>query len=281
MNVTDYIASGILDSYVMDAVSDQERREVNCLSAIYPEIRTEIDQLSITLENYAVAYSVEPPAALRERLFEQISQIPVALPQPELAPAPTPTIVRPMPVERTSGPTFQVTWIAAASVGLVLMLFSLYLFSQLRSNQGQLATLRSSNGNLQNELRQLRDVQAADQARLAVLQRAGMRVIQLRGNEKAPNGDILVYWNTLTRQVSVDVKALPSLPPGQQYQLWSLVGDKPVDAGVFDAGSAERTFQRMSRTIAQADAFAVTVEKRGGSPTPTLSTLLALAPAKA
>ena len=46
MNVTEYIASGILESYVMGAVSDQEQREVDCLSSIYPEVRTELDELS-------------------------------------------------------------------------------------------------------------------------------------------------------------------------------------------------------------------------------------------
>lgn len=280
MNLPDYIASGILESYVMDAVSDQERREVNCLSAIYPEIRQEIDQLSVALENYALLHSVEPPIALRSRLLDQISQITVA----ELPPAPvqaTETIVRPMPVERVSGPTFQVTWIVAASVGLVLLFFSFYLFSQLRNNQGTLASLRANNGNLQTEVRQLRDRQTQADQTLALLRQPGTRTLQLKGNDKAPQGELLVFWNARTRQVAVEVRSLPSLGPNQQYQLWSLVGGKPIDAGVFDAGNAERTLQRLNRAIDRADAFAVTVEKRGGSPSPTLSTLLAMTPVNA
>ena len=50
MNVPEYIASGILESYVTGAVSDQERREVECMSAIYPEIRQELDELASSLE---------------------------------------------------------------------------------------------------------------------------------------------------------------------------------------------------------------------------------------
>ena len=38
MNIPEYIDSGILESYALGSVSDQERREVECLSAIYPEV---------------------------------------------------------------------------------------------------------------------------------------------------------------------------------------------------------------------------------------------------
>ncbi len=187
-----------------------------------------------------------------------------------------------MPIDRTvGGPTFQVTWIVAASVGLVLLFFSVYLFSQLRDNQQTLTSLRASNGNLQGEVRQLRDRQSQAEQTLALLRQPGTQTLQLKGNEKAPQGDLLVFWNARTRQVAVEVRSLPTLGPNQQYQLWSLVGGKPVDAGVFDAGTAGGTLQRLNRAIDRADAFAVTVEKRGGSPSPTLPPRLARTPVKA
>ncbi len=269
MNVPEYIASGILESYVMGAVSDQEQREVECLSSIYPDIRRELDQLSSTLENYAIAYSVEPPASVKTKLLEQLNFE---------EPSEKQTIVRPMPVDIPSVPTYRVTWIVAASMGLLLLVFSFFLFSRLRSNQKTLASTRNINESLQTQLRQLRERKVNDEQRLAILQRAGMRVIQLRGNEKAPNTNMFVYWNTQTRQVSVDIKSLPTLPADRQYQLWSLVSGKPIDAGVFETDTATQPVQLLKRTVGQADAFAVTVEKRGGSPTPTLSTLLALTP---
>ena len=73
MNVTEYIESGILESYVMGAISDQEQREVECLSSIYPEVRNELDELSAALENYALLYSLEPPAAIKTRLMGQLT----------------------------------------------------------------------------------------------------------------------------------------------------------------------------------------------------------------
>lgn len=272
MNVTEYIASGILESYVVGAVSDQERREVECLSAIYPEVRNELDALSATLENYALLHSIEPPTALKTRLMTQLDFNESTQP-----------IVRPMPVVRNPDFTYRSTWVVAASVGLLMLIFSFFLLSRLRTNQNTVASLRTVNDSLQSDVRQLRDYQVYNEQRLEVLQKAGMRVIQLRGNQKAPNSDVFVYWNTQTRQVSVDIKSLPTLPPNQQYQLWSLVDGKPVDAGVFESDTTNpaQPLQLLNRPIGRADAFAVTVEKRGGSPTPTLSTLLALTPVDA
>ncbi|GAB3513558.1 hypothetical protein GCM10027341_55800 [Spirosoma knui] len=266
MNVTEYIASGILESYVMGAVSDQERREVECLSSIYPDIRHELDQLAIALESYTQLYSVEPPASVKEKLLKQLD-----FHEPEQ------TVVRPMPVSLPSSSTFRTTWMVAASVGLLLLIFSFFLLSRLRSSQETLATLRTANGSMQSELRQMRDRQTQTDQALALLSQPGTRTLELHGNEKAPQGNMLVFWNARTHEVAVEVKSLPPLPANQQYQLWSLVGGKPVDAGVFEASAANALIQRLNRPIDHADAFAVTIEKRGGSPTPTLSTLLAMA----
>lgn len=273
MNIPEYIASGILESYVMGAVSDQERREVECLSSIYPELRQELDQLTETLENYAFAHSVEPPAFIKEKLLQQLE---FSEPDDVDSTGPEP-IIRPLPVPETTGLSFRTTWIVAASAGLLVLLFAFFLLSQLQSTQKTLASIRESNNSLQTELRQLRENQASANQALALLQ-PGLRTIMLKGNEKAPDGKLMVLWNTQTHEVSVDVKSLPPLPADKQYQLWSMVDGKPVDAGVFDASNGANVLaQRLNRSVERAEAFAVTIENRGGSPTPTLSTLLALA----
>lgn len=270
MNVSEYIASGILESYVTGAVSDQERREVECMSAIYPDIQQELSLLSLALEQYAEQYSIEPPESVKEKLLAQLDFGLPAQQEP---------VVRPMPVDRTEGGgslSFRTTWVVAASVGLLMLIFSVFLLSKLRNSQQLIGSLRDANQSLQTDTAQLRSQQSQFEKTLALLREPGMRSVGVAGNEKAPNGKLTVFWNARTRQVAVDIQSLPVLPPDQQYQLWSLVDGKPVDAGVFDSNATNPAVQSLNRSVARADAFAVTVEKRGGSPTPTLSTLLAL-----
>ncbi|OYW78343.1 MAG: hypothetical protein B7Z27_07670 [Sphingobacteriia bacterium 32-37-4] len=70
---------------------------------------------------------------------------------------------------------------------------------------------------------------------------------------------------------SKDVYILPNKLPlpanGKQYQLWAIVEGKPVNAGVISdcAGLCKM------KNIPSASMFAITLEKLGGSETPTLS----------
>lgn len=263
MDINEYIASGSLELYALGAATDQERREVECLSSIYPEIKQELDRLTAAMENYALTYSTDPPAELKAQIMGKLS---FGESQPE-------PVVQPIPVSR---PIYNFTWIAAASVGLVLLSFALFLVNQLRESQKTQLTLRSSNTSLQDEIRQLRDRQQGSDAALAILKQPGTRIISVAGNDKAPEAKLAVYWNAQSKQVAVEVNGMPKLADDQQYQLWSLVKGKPIDAGVFENLGSNGHIQRLNRAIGAADAFAVTIERRGGSPTPTLSALVAV-----
>ncbi len=74
-----------------------------------------------------------------------------------------------------------------------------------------------------------------------------------------------VYWNPKSQEVLLTVHNLPAPAADQQYQLWSIVNGKPVDAGVFDMDKAAAGFQKM-KAVPGAQMFAVTLEKKGGSP---------------
>ena len=172
-------------------------------------------------------------------------------------------------------PTFQVAWVAAAAVGLVLIAFAYFLISQLKTKQAYADELTQTNTRIQNEVGQLKQQQQRNGQLISLLKTPGVETIRLA--KAAPAGaqaDLIVYWNKTEKQVTLEVESLPALPVGKQYQLWALVGGKPVDAGVFD--TERQSLQRTARAIGAADAFAVTIEKIGGSPTPTLSTLLAM-----
>ncbi len=262
----------------MGAVSDQERREVECLSSIYPEVGRELDQLSEAIEQYAMLHSVEPPASIKAKLLQQLS---FSNHEEEDDEQESDAIVRPMPVDMSSSHAHRTTWIVAACMGLAMLLFSFFLISKLRTNQNALASVRSRNDSLKTVASQLQADQAQSEQVVALLSQPALKRIELKGNKQAPEGDLFVFWNADTKQVAVTVKSLPVLPTDKQYQLWALVDGKPVDAGVFDAGSTNSATQPLNRSIARADAFAVTVEKRGGSPAPTMSTLLAISPVKA
>ena len=94
----------------------------------------------------------------------------------------------------------------------------------------------------------------------------------LKGNAKAPNTTVTVIWNKETGNVFVNNVTLPKVANNKQYQLWGLKDGKPIDLGVFDVSN---TIQAMKQ-IKGMQAFAITLENKGGSPTPHLEELHAI-----
>jgi anti-sigma-K factor RskA len=55
-----------------------------------------------------------------------------------------------------------------------------------------------------------------------------------------------------------------------QYQLWAIADGKPVDAGMY---TEEKDSKIALANITNAQAFAITLEKKGGSPVPTMENM--------
>ncbi len=72
MNIQEYIASGILEMYVLGDVTPEEALEVEKLASAHEEIRNEIDEISNALQHYAAAQTTAPHPAIKPFLIATI-----------------------------------------------------------------------------------------------------------------------------------------------------------------------------------------------------------------
>ena len=68
MNLKPYIDSGILELYAVNSLTNDERKGVERMLAMYPELKQELDAIELALESYAKATSIKPPDYLKERI---------------------------------------------------------------------------------------------------------------------------------------------------------------------------------------------------------------------
>jgi anti-sigma-K factor RskA len=272
MNVNEYISSGILESYIRGEVSDQERREVECLSKIYPEIRTEIDTLEKQLESYSRAFAQKAPLDLKATIMDSISQV-----SPEEndfekrnateSPAPenTDESVKVIPISNNR-------WKPMIAASIILLLgVNIVLFFQFRKANEERKALISQFEDLNtNYEEQIAKTEKATEL-LEKVEGADSRKIILNSVIEGESYQMALFWNNTSGEVIVKGEQLPSPSENQQYQLWALVDGKPVDMGVIE--KSNETWQEMLKTD-RADAFAITLEKEGGSPTPTLEQMV-------
>ncbi len=72
-DLSDYIASGILELYVMGATTPEETQEVEELAIIYKEVRAEIEEITASLEKYAESHAVQPKATVKPLVLATIN----------------------------------------------------------------------------------------------------------------------------------------------------------------------------------------------------------------
>ena len=89
--------------------------------------------------------------------------------------------------------------------------------------------------------------------------------------KNSPQALAVAVWNPDKQEGVLKVEKLPALATDQDYQLWVVDPQypNPVDGGVFtvDAQTGEARFQFKSKQpVKSINAFAVTLERKGGVP---------------
>ena len=248
MNVQDYISSGIVESYVLGLATPEEQAEFEQMAAQHPEVLQARIAFEIALEEQAMAAAVAPPAAWKDEIR---NALPVAAPVRSIE---TPVLA---PVRRMNG------WKYAAAASIVLLAGSIAWNLSLQNNNRKLQDDYSGAVARLEQTRAKVDTMSGD---LSVMTNPNMKLVSAKGLEASPQSSATIYWDTTTHDVYLVANNLPTPASNKQYQLWAIFNGKPVDLGVFDVKKERLVIQ--AKNAQGAEAFAITLEDRGGSPTP-------------
>jgi anti-sigma-K factor RskA len=91
---------------------------------------------------------------------------------------------------------------------------------------------------------------------------------------KGASGSLLVAGN---HQATLVVSGLPRAPHGKTYEVWVMRAGGAQPAGLFSATAATTTLH-LSRAVPAGARVGVTLERAGGSPTPTTAPVVLSAP---
>ena len=280
MNISEYIASGILENYVIGIVSDQEKQEVECLSGIYPEIKNELSKLQSSIESMAELYSLNPPENLKSNILSAIEDV-------EQLPAdagPSDSKVINLNDKRVEPNKSVLVWklTAAASV-LVIVMFGVALFYSNRTlnlvaddNSKLESSLNKERAYYKDRLIGLQQEKAFGEELVKLVNDPATMKLKMMGTEGHEDMEAIVYCDTSTNQVYMSSHNFPAPPKNMGYQLWAIVDGEPIDMGMLDMNMSADSIQKMSSADNVA-AFAVTLEQADGSPVPTMDQMIALA----
>ena len=261
MDTREYIESGVLELYVYDQLSAVGRSEVENICARYPEVQAELEAIQAAVDGYVTSHSHVPDPALRNKILSQL----------DLRDADEPKVI---PMNAT-GASYR--WLAAASVILFLMssAVNLYLYTQYRNVSGQLAELESKNSVLaDNNTHLTKQLTTISDDLTAMASPTNVRV-ELAGLPLSPAARALIFWDKERKATYINTSQLPPLAEEKQYQLWAIVDGKPVDLGVLPNDKHQVALLKV-KNVSAPQAFAITIEPKGGSVGPTMDQMIVL-----
>jgi anti-sigma-K factor RskA len=264
VNVQEYILSGIVESYVLGLASPEESLEFERMCDAHSEVRAARNAFEIQLEQSLIHQHLDAPRELKSRIFSKIG-----MEKDEKFTGSS--LSKPTLILRKGFAKY----IAAASIILLAgsVLLNLYLLNEYKKSIAQYKELvatqtliTSTNQALQTRLENYENA-------LSLIRNPSMAIVKMSSvaTSPAPSSQATVYWNSASKEVYLLVNQLPVPVSDKQYQLWAIVDGHPVDAGVIDMNSG-LSFMKL-KTIPRAEAFAITLEKKGGSTTPTLEAM--------
>jgi anti-sigma-K factor RskA len=274
LDLKDYISSGILELYAAGALSEKEAAEVEAMAEEHPEVRAEISAIRDALDRYADMHRKNPRPMLRQEILDSIEDS-------DSTGGFTPISMQSEAESRKQSyndanlsPKFSYLMAAVWAFLALNIIGNIYFYSRLKGTEEKMAIVLNENNKMRIEYEKVKEDMEKKSTDLKMVMNRSNKIVDMKGMDIAPASFATVYWNPNTKQVMLNVDNLPMPPSDKQYQLWALKDGKPIDAGVFDMKpGASGEMHMMPVTITDADAFAVTLENKGGSPVPTFTQL--------
>ena len=208
-----FLASGLLEQYVLGLTSPEESEEVERYASAFPEIQEEIDALHKAMEQYARQYAVPPPKEVKSKILNKIDGIKQ----------------QSRKERKRSGWPF----LLLSTIAFLMAMLAGNLYLQKRQLQENLEITAAAYAAFQKECEAEKVRQAEASAIYALLQLPSTKTIHLKGSALAPDAVAVAYWNEHEQQGYVNLLNLPEPPAGKQYQIWADIDHKMESMGRF------------------------------------------------
>ncbi len=255
MDIKSYIESGILESYVLGFCNEKERSEVELLCAKHAELKAELDHIQESINNYASMHGKTPRPIVKQQIFDEIDKLEQK----------TDAKIIPLPVQN-----YRIAIAATITLFALSFVANIIIYSKYKLASEQLLTLNEEKRQLAENVNTTRLKLESLSNDKAVIADPMVQKIMMKGVAKSPESLTMVYWNKVSKEVFIEIKNLPAPETGKQYQLWAIVDGKPVNAGMITLTAGDSSLHKM-KPFEAPQAFAITLEKQGGSANPTLT----------
>jgi anti-sigma-K factor RskA len=277
----DFIESGILELYVLDALSLQERSEVESMCSGSALVSAELKRIEASMEVFALEFKIEPSSILKSTIESYLDFNSSVSDSSIIDIKKTfnneisengnsfKSLVEKRAIYKGSIKSNIPKYAFAASIALFLisLIGSYSLWNKLKDSQNKYADLLNKNALNANQVSYFKNQFYRSKK---LIDDPDFKKLALIGTKTHLKSLAVVWWNKKSHTVMIDPNGLVATDQNHSYQLWAISNGKPVDAGVFEVKSDLSSLSKLN-DISDAQAFAITLEPKGGSKNPTMS----------
>lgn len=270
MNTKEYIESGNLEAYALGSLPPDEAGKVAEILNANAELRAELALIEKTMLVFATSLAPALPTNFADKIWQEASSN-VDYKTATNAGGTDKTI--PLQTNHYKQPfawKYAATWVALlGSVALNVM-----LWNNSSKTETQNVAMQLQMDTLQLQQQQLTSLIEGYQKAKNMMADTAMKTIVLHTMQKGHPMAATLYWSQEKAEAYVSVDGMPPPPPGMQYQLWAIQNGKPVDMGVLPNNMANTpNIRKVGMRVTNGEAFAISLEKEGGSPVPTMENI--------
>ena len=205
MDINEYINSGIVELYAMNALTSQEKAEFEQKVMLYPELKTELLKVQEGLEVYLMSKATNPRPDVRAKILAAIEEGPKKKSSGKV-----------FPIDGNNSLTYKYM-VAAALAALVVSTFaSWFFYSKWNDAENRYSALLNDKNQLAINYNMVKIEFDRTNSDLIVMRDAETNVVQLSAKDTSQSFEARVYWNKNTKQAYIDVLNLPAPAPGKQ-----------------------------------------------------------------
>ena len=245
MDINSYISSGIIEMYVMGLCSPEEKNEMESLRIQYPQLNNAVLEYEKAFENNLMAAAAVPGDEADKKILQLLHSLQVPVVDIDTAPAYSKT--------KNSG------WIRAVAAAAIILFILSSIFNY---------RLYKKTNELQLALHEKENYSPLPITDYNILKDRTITPVAMYGVAPHSICRCTMFWDKKTGKVYIMIHHLPASSQNN-YQLWAMVDNKPMSVGIINDAIRDR-FIEMQNMPAGATSFIVTLEKKGGSITPTV-----------
>jgi anti-sigma-K factor RskA len=243
---------GILEQYLLGELNNDDQIIIEQLLNEDTELKSLFKNLEANFETMAFENAITPPKVVKTNLMASVKSNQTKI----------------IPINNNN--STQTYFSIAASVAAVLLIGSIWMFSQLNKTRRQLQIVEEQKSLLLEDIQDLSKNLETSSKWATILNSPDTEQYILNGNALAPEAKIVSYVNHKNKSIVINTKNLPELDDKHDYQMWADVDGEMINMGIIDKKSQLLAMNYIDNS----ESLNVTIEPVGGSDHPTVSNLI-------